>query len=54
MESWLGFIEFFVVILFALGWGVIELVCRRLDRKRAEAAISQSGREPAEAPDSLR
>ena len=30
----LGFIEFFVVLMFALGWLVLELVTRRLDKKR--------------------
>jgi len=34
MENWLGFIEFFVVALFAMSWGVLELLGRRLDRKR--------------------
>jgi hypothetical protein len=32
----LGFIEMGVVLLFALGWGVLELVSLRLDRKRRE------------------
>ncbi len=42
MESYLGFIEFFVVALFALCWGILELVCRRLDRKKdAERAMQQ-------------
>ena len=34
MGSYLGFIEFFVVALFAMAWGVLELVGRRLDRKK--------------------
>jgi hypothetical protein len=34
MENYLGFIEFFVVALFALCWGILELVCKRLDRKK--------------------
>ena len=34
MDGYLGFIEFFVVALFAMAWGVLELVGRRLDRKR--------------------
>jgi hypothetical protein len=34
MENYLGFIEFFVVALFAMAWGVLELVGRRLDRKK--------------------
>ena len=37
MDSpWLGFIEMGVVLMFGLGWGVLELVGLRLDRKRRE------------------
>ena len=31
-----GLIEFGVVAMFALGWAILELQGRRLDRKRAE------------------
>jgi hypothetical protein len=31
---WLGLIELGVVLLCLVGWGILELVCRRLDRKR--------------------
>jgi hypothetical protein len=42
MEGYLGFIEFVVVALFALAWGALELVGRRLDRKKeAERAKEQ-------------
>jgi hypothetical protein len=34
-NSLLGFMEMFVVFAFALGWGILELVSLRLDRKRA-------------------
>ena len=34
MDDYLGFIEFFVVALFAVAWGVLELLGRRLDRKK--------------------
>ncbi len=34
MEGYLGFMEFFVVALFAMAWGVLELVGRRLDSKK--------------------
>ena len=45
MEGYLGFIEFFVVALFALAWGALELVGRRLDRKKeAERAKEQGPR----------
>ena len=43
MHGYLGFIEFFVVALFAMAWGVLELVGRRLDRKKeAERAKEQN------------
>ncbi len=43
MESYLGFIEFFVVALFAMAWGILELVGRRLDKKKeAERAKQKS------------
>lgn len=35
MDGYLGFIEFFVVALFVMAWVVLELVGRRLDRKKA-------------------
>jgi hypothetical protein len=34
MDGYLGFIEFFVVLMFAIAWGILELVGRRLDRKK--------------------
>lgn len=44
----LAFLELFVVLGFALAWGVLELVCLRLDKKkdaekaRAAAEAEQS------------
>jgi len=39
MDGYLGFMEFFVVALFAIAWGILELVGRRLDsKKKAERA----------------
>ena len=32
----LAFLELFIVLGFALGWGVLELVGLRLDKRRAE------------------
>ncbi len=32
--SILGFVETFFVLLFALGWAILEWVGRRLDRQR--------------------
>jgi hypothetical protein len=37
-SPWLGLIEMGVVLVFAVGWGILELVGLRLDRKRKEAA----------------
>lgn len=34
-HSWLGLIELFVVLLFAAGWGVLEWITRRMDRRAA-------------------
>jgi hypothetical protein len=43
MDSYLGFLDLFVVVLFAMAWGVLELVGRRLDiKKEAERAKEQS------------
>jgi hypothetical protein len=50
MDGYLGFIEFFVVALFAMAWGVLELVGRRLDKggrtgegaKRAAFVLSRT------------
>lgn len=38
MSSWLGLIELGVVLAFVLGWGVLELVGLRMDRRRREEA----------------
>ena len=44
MDSpWLGLIELFVVLLFALGWGILELFTLRLDKRR-KAQASRQGR----------
>ncbi|WP_168213328.1 hypothetical protein [Bradyrhizobium cosmicum] len=41
MDSYLGFIEFFVVLMFGAAWGILELVCRRLDRQKAAERAKQ-------------
>lgn len=41
MENWLGFIEFFVVALFAMAWGILELLGKRLDKKKAAEQAKQ-------------
>jgi hypothetical protein len=33
-RPWLGLIELFVVLSFAAGWGILELVALRMDRRR--------------------
>ncbi len=48
-RSLLGLIEMGVVFLFAIGWGVIELVCLRFDRQKREreqAEASAAARHP--------
>jgi hypothetical protein len=42
-RPWLGFIEMFVVLMFAAGWAVLELAGLRLDRKRREREESAGG-----------
>lgn len=49
VQSWLGLIEFFVVLAFALGWGSLELYTLRLDRQKREAA-ERDARAADEAP----
>lgn len=39
--NWLGLLELLIVFGFALGWGVLELVALRLDKKR-EASKSMT------------
>lgn len=44
MDSpWLGLIELFVVLLFALGWGILELFTLRLDKRR-RAQVERAGK----------
>lgn len=35
-SSYLAFMEFFIVIAAVVGWGVIELVALRQDKRRRE------------------
>jgi hypothetical protein len=41
MDDYLGFIEFFVVALFAGAWAILEWQGRRLDRKRDAARAKE-------------
>jgi hypothetical protein len=43
VENYLGFIEFFVVAMFALCWGILELVGRRLDRQKEAKQVKEQG-----------
>ena len=45
MENYLGFIEFFVVLMFAGAWAILEWQGRRLDRKKAEREAASRPRE---------
>lgn len=42
-SSWMGFLELLIVLGFALGWAVLELVGLKLDRKRRQAAELKAG-----------
>ena len=47
MDDYLGFIEFFVVAMFAAAWAILEWQGRRLDRRRdAERAATASPADP--------
>lgn len=39
-HSWAGLIELFVVLLFVAGWGILELVTLRMDRRRRAHATA--------------
>jgi hypothetical protein len=41
----LGLIELFVVFGFAIGWGILELVCLRMDKKRERQREAAEGKE---------
>ena len=36
-HSWYGLIELFVVLLFVVGWAILELVTLRMDKRRARS-----------------
>ena len=44
MENYLGFIEFFVVAMFAIAWAVLEWQGRRLDRKKEAERAKENGK----------
>lgn len=46
-----AYLEILFVLAFAIGWAVLEFVCRRLDRKREEDRARDTGRAPPSAND---
>jgi hypothetical protein len=47
----LGFLELFIVLAFVIGWGVLELIILRKDRRRQREAESvQPATDPKTAP----
>ncbi len=42
--GYFGMIELFVVLAFAAGWGVVELVGMRLDKEKAAASKGKAKR----------
>ncbi len=41
-SSYLALIEFFIVAAFVVGWGVLEIVGLRLDKKREREKLEAS------------
>jgi hypothetical protein len=50
-SAYLAFMEFFIVVAAVIGWGVLELVTLRMDRRRRDedkrAAKAGAGRDNA-------
>lgn len=44
----MGLIELFVVLMFAVGWGILELVTLRMDRRRAQASRGPTQQSPGD------
>ncbi len=47
MDDYLGLIEFLFVALFAGAWGLLELLGRRLDRKKEAERAKERNADPA-------
>jgi hypothetical protein len=47
MDDYLGFIEFFVAAMFVMAWGVLELVGKRLDKKKEAERAKQDATPPS-------
>jgi hypothetical protein len=48
-HSWYGLIELFVVFMFVAGWGILELVILRMDRRLRAQDEAQSKRDSGHA-----
>jgi hypothetical protein len=42
-HGWMGSIELCLVLLFVLGWGVLELVTARMDKRKQDEAAAVGG-----------
>ena len=47
MDNYLGLVEFLFVVLFAMAWGVLELLGRRLDRKKEAERAKERNATPS-------
>ncbi len=42
-HGWMGSIELCLALLFVLGWGVLELVTARMDKRKQDEAAAAGG-----------
>jgi hypothetical protein len=47
VDNYLGLVEFLFVALFAIAWGVLELLGRRLDRKKEAERAKERNTNPS-------
>lgn len=47
MDDYLGLIELFVVAMVVMAWGILEMVGRRLDRKKEAERARQNATPPS-------
>jgi hypothetical protein len=40
-HHWIGLIELFIVLMFLLGWAVLEWVTSRMDRSKGDAGHAE-------------
>lgn len=46
----LAFMELFVVLAFAIGWGVLELITLRMDKRKREREDAQQRQSECDRP----